>query len=184
MLRLDFDRVDDLDLPEEVVKKLHNESVETVKTAGDGACAIHSVWGEWKNGHLFKDAARSFLRQAFGETATHFRDNLKSDTLFLQLEVGLKELLSPILEHPRAMQQKLDVGSDEGRRLWMQLVGNSPNIAQRCFESVQADIERFSAYKNAKEKVIQEFGALCASDFADAFIKPFLIHLGMWENIP
>ena len=43
MLRLDFDRVH-ASLPEEVVKELHNESVETVETAGDGACAIHYVW--------------------------------------------------------------------------------------------------------------------------------------------
>ena len=148
-----------------MVEELHNESVETVKTAGDGACAIHSVWGEWKNGYLFKDNARSFLREAFGETAIHFKANIKSNKLFQELQVGLKELFSPILEHPRAMHQKLDVGSDEGRRLWMQLVGNSPNVAQRCFEGVQADIERFSAYKHAKEKVIEKFGAFCLSDF-------------------
>ena len=182
MLRLDFDDVAHA-LPA-VVRQLHDVPVETVDTAGDGACSIHSVWGEWKNGYLFKDNARSFLREAFGETATHFRDNLKCEKLFVQLEVGLKELLSPILEHPRAMHQKLDVGSDEGRRLWMQLVGNSPNVAQRCFDCVQADIARFSAYKNAKEKVIEDFGAFCVSDFADAFIKPFSIHLGMWENTP
>ena len=50
-----------LELPSEV-QRLHGARMQIVETAGDGACAIHSVWGDMEHGRLFKEDARSMLR--------------------------------------------------------------------------------------------------------------------------
>ena len=50
------------------VKELDMARVEK-STIGDGACGIHSVWGNFVNDTLYKLDAREFLRAGFGPTA-------------------------------------------------------------------------------------------------------------------
>ena len=47
------------------VKELDMVRVDIMSTVGDGACAIHSVWGNLVNGTLYKPEAREFLRASF-----------------------------------------------------------------------------------------------------------------------
>ena len=56
------------DLPP-AVRRLQGTFVQPVRTTGDGACAIHSVWGNPLEGMLFKADARKFLGDAFGSNA-------------------------------------------------------------------------------------------------------------------
>ena len=70
MPRIQLDGVAE-DLPA-VVQRLQGTQVQIVHTVADGACAIHSVWGEWSKGRLFKADARKFLGAAFGSTAQFF----------------------------------------------------------------------------------------------------------------
>ena len=99
MLRVDLDHVANA-LPA-AVRRVHGASVDRMNTAGDGACSIHSVWGDWENGELFMRNARSFPSDAFGPTAERFRPSLKSDELMAELEVALWVLLAPIAKQSR-----------------------------------------------------------------------------------
>ena len=67
MPRIQLDGVAE-DLPA-AVQRLQGTQVQILHTAADGACAIHSVWGDWSKGRLFKADARKFLGAAFGSTA-------------------------------------------------------------------------------------------------------------------
>ena len=57
------------------VQLLDGSSAERMPTNGNGACAIHSVWGieDEVSGELVKSNARLFLRDAFGPTVAGFQ---------------------------------------------------------------------------------------------------------------
>ena len=70
-----------------LVRRLHGALAETITTTADGACSIHSVWGDLVGGELFKRNARSFLREAFGPTAERLKYKLSSQELLGDMEV-------------------------------------------------------------------------------------------------
>ena len=78
------------------VRSLQGTYVQTVRTIGDGACSIHSVWGDWLDGMLFKANTRKFLGDAFGSTAEILRSGLSSKELFADLEVAVWEHILPL----------------------------------------------------------------------------------------
>ena len=84
-----------VDLPP-AVRRLQGTFVQPVRTTGDGACAIHSVWGNPLEGMLFKADARKFLGDAFGSNAQIFKSKLSSKELFADLEVAVWEQILPL----------------------------------------------------------------------------------------
>ena len=114
------------------VRRLQGMVMETMPTAGDGACAIHSVWGEWECGELFKRDARSFLFEAFGPTAEIFKSRLSSEELLGDMELGLWDLIQPIAKQSDPFGAPLHAGGNEGQHVWHCLLASSFDVAQRC----------------------------------------------------
>ena len=165
-LYIDLDEVID-PLPPQV-RRLHASFVDTLPTCGDGACAIHSVWGEWEGDALVKRNARAFLRESFGQTTAEFEARLLSADLKSEMEMALWDMLKPFAENSD------HVDSQEGRHVWHTLSVHSPHIAVRCIEAVQTADHDFRIYKMCKEQMIQSFGTLCVDSFRNVFVVPFL----------
>ena len=91
-------------------------------TKGDGACAIHSVWGNEVDGELFKSNARWFLRDAFGPTAAGFKSKLASEILLGEMEMALWELIAPIAKQSGILGPPPNAGVQEGQHVWKCLV--------------------------------------------------------------
>ena len=70
----------------DVVQNLHGSSCEIRLTKGDGACAIHSVFGDDVSGEFVKANARAFLLDAFGDSAEIFKSKLHDPALFQNLQ--------------------------------------------------------------------------------------------------
>ena len=83
-----------VDLPP-AARHLQGTFVQPVRTTGDGACAIHSVWGDSLEGMLFKADARKFLGDASGPNARMLKSKLSSKELFADLEVAVWEQILP-----------------------------------------------------------------------------------------
>ena len=64
-------RVPNLEAPA-VVRELHLRRCQVNPTNGNGACSVHSVFGEEHRGTFFKANARHFLREKFGADAETF----------------------------------------------------------------------------------------------------------------
>ena len=79
------------------VQDLHGTTVETVATSGDGACAIHSVFGQWRDGCFAKKDARMFIRRTLSSTAGVFKEKLSSEALLQEMEMALWELIRNVL---------------------------------------------------------------------------------------
>ena len=87
--------VDILDAPS-AFQALHQRRCQIQRTKGDGACAIHSVFGVLRRGVLEKVGARHFLRDKFGEDVATFSARVDDVAIVGQLEDCLwKELVQP-----------------------------------------------------------------------------------------
>ena len=153
-------------------------------TNGNGACAIHSVWGieDEASGELVKSNARLFLRDAFGPTAEGFKRKVASVDLMDEIEMALWELIEPVAKQSGIHGPPPNAGNQEGRHVWKCLVRSSSTVAERCVRAGQEDAERFRVYRERKDKVIQEFGVLCVDDFREVFVKPLLGTLDLLEK--
>lgn len=164
------------------VRELNMARVDTMSTDGDGACAIHSVWGNFVNGTLYKPEARDFLRAGFGPTAEHFRTRIASVEDMQTMELALWDMILPIAKQDAPFGAPPHAGDKEGKLVWNCMLKLSSNVAWKCFEAGQADKKRFQLYWKCKENVIQKFGSLCVEAFDTIFIHPLLSSLGLLEK--
>ena len=74
------------DAPPQVVQHLHGRSAQAERTCADGACAIHSVFGDFVGGQFVKAKAMTFLRDTFGPTAGAFASRLNDATLLQDIK--------------------------------------------------------------------------------------------------
>ena len=117
MPRIQLDGVAE-DLPA-AVQRLQGTQVQTLHTVADGACAIHSIWGDWLCGMLFKADARKFLGDAFGSTAEVFKARLSSKELFAELEIAVWEQILPLARQSSApLANPAQVADREGQHIW------------------------------------------------------------------
>ena len=184
MLSVDFSNVS-ITL-EPVLRQLNGAQVKTMRTCSDGACAIHSVWGQWLEGleewEFFKADARSFLAEAFGPTAEDFTRNLASPEVLYQLELEVWGLISPIAKQWNNLDASPLEADFEGQEIWRCLLESSPAVAIRCLEFEQSQEEAYRRYRQGKDKIIHAFGCLCTDAFQDIFIRPLLESLGLLEK--
>ena len=81
----------------DIIQNLHGTSREIRSTKGDGACAIHSVFGDDVSGEFVKANARAFLLEEFGDSAEIFSSRLQDPALFQNVQDVLwKGLLKPL----------------------------------------------------------------------------------------
>ena len=80
------------------VKLLNGNTAETRRTNGDGACAIHAVWGELDPiaNEYKQHCARNILRREFGDTFAQFCINVGDAAVASSLmETMWKEEVKP-----------------------------------------------------------------------------------------
>ena len=71
----------------EVVRGLHGHEVAVQRTHGDGACGVHSVFGEKDTVRgYFKQMPRQFIRDSFGKTAHDFITAVRDSSTVAQLK--------------------------------------------------------------------------------------------------
>ena len=165
-----------------VVRRLHGASADPVHTNGNGACAIHSVWGDWVRGELFKRDARVFVRDAFGPTPQSFKSRLASGELLGEMELALWDLIAPIAKQGGVFDGLLGAGEREGELIWECMEECCFDVALRCVAASQAEEENFRRYRERKDRIVEEFGSLCLPQFQDVFVGRLMASLGVLEK--
>ena len=103
---------------------------------GDGACAIHSVFGERTEGGYYHARAREFMRRRFGETAEFFKNRLNDGDLARELEHTLwLELVKPMAVNGTKPAEAAVNASNESRLVWREIVRNQ-SLQQACKQAV------------------------------------------------
>ena len=80
----------------------------TVHTNGDGACAVHSVFGKPSSSGLYLPHAREFVASTFGATFQTFQERVGDSRLLSEFECSLwSDLVKPLAKQ----HVHLDIGS-------------------------------------------------------------------------
>ena len=86
------------------VRELTDNSYQVLATAGDGGCAIQSVYGDNTISGLFKQNARNFLKDSFGETAWDLQCRVNDPAVVQELRGVLwNDLVKRSAGHSRGM---------------------------------------------------------------------------------
>ena len=118
------------------VRELANNSYKVLPTAGDGGCAIHSVYGDYTSFGLFKQNARSFLKDLLGETAGDLQRRVNDPTVMQELRGVLwNDLVKRSAGHSRGMRGTKFEECPESEMVWKEL-NKTPGLAQRCVDTL------------------------------------------------
>ena len=101
------------------VKQLHGRIIKVEDTMGDGACAVHSVFGEKQGVQFCKPAARGFLRRCFGPTSMTFEAHIGNDDILKELRHVLwQELVKPCALHEAQITNSRYIAKKEGELIF------------------------------------------------------------------
>ena len=154
----------------ERVRKLNGMLHEKIDTDGDGACALHSVFGcptlRPPSGRrkLFVTDARAKAVSTLGSTAAEFRRRLRADHLYESIESSLwSDLLLPILY--RQLKQKTDLEErTQGRILWSH-VKEDANFRKSLEAHVEKETSKRKSADESKKEAFLQFYSLCRQEY-------------------
>ena len=141
------------DYPNPFIAGLSRYHYSVIATEGDGACALHSVFGRPcadRNNHVYAANARGMLVDAFGATAAVFRNRLQNDVLYSSVTSALwRDGVLP------SLLQSLDASSRQGTtsagEIPWELVSFANLLRKRLVSYCQEQVERDA--RNAKQSV-------------------------------
>ena len=129
--------VPNLDAPA-VVRALHLRRCQVNLTNGDGACAVHSVFGENRRGMFEKVGARQFLRDQFGQDASTFFARLGDVATLNELGYTLwQELVQPCAAEVAGLVSSRWIVRPEGNMVWTKIAHSDPAVAMHCVWKLQ-----------------------------------------------
>ena len=170
------------DVPEEI-KRLHGRQAMAEQTCGDGACAIHSVFGELHRRGFYKASARSLLRHHFGPAADVFTIGVNDAHTLLEIRHALwQELLQPCAAQEAGLHDGVRARKPEGEAIWAVLKNKNPEVACECVEALRSERVRYTRFMATRVAVADALGALCTRPMEHVFIRPLLRHLGMLQE--
>ena len=159
------------------------ESPKLKTRKGDGACAVHSVFGENRYGMFTKAAPRHFIRDRFGEDAGVFSACVGDAAMIRDLaHVLWQELVQPCAaEAAELVNSRLTVRT-EGKLVWQDMACSDPASALQCVDAARSEHHAYEHFKLARTRIVNEFANLCVRSLEVPFVRPLLVHLGMLEE--
>ena len=146
------------------------------RTMGDGACAIHSVFGEAHDGGFKKANTRQFLRNTLGETADVFTARVGDVAIVSELvNVLWQELIQPCAAKKVGLRT-------EARLVWDEITRANPPLAQLCVEVAASEQRTYEQFMVARVNAISEFAMLCIPSLEQSLVRPLLVHLELLEE--
>ena len=154
----------------------------TLKTNGDGSCALHSIYGVPSRTGLRLNSARSFLASSWGDSAERFRTNVGDPALLEQLETFLwDDVLKP--------QAKSDAGLFVGRQeivveaaeIWREICSEQ-HVRELCLDRVLQAHQQYESLRSKRDTVRTTFSRICCRSLEHSFVRPLLIALDLLQD--
>ena len=148
------------------------------KTCGDGACAIHSVFGVLdQSGQYFCEQARQLFCDSLGVAYSDFQSKL-SPTLMGRWERNVwLEMVRPCIDVEFNVSH-LDIGVDDEVKMFCATLARDRAACQQIMRvHRQSEVSR-SVLNTARDNLACRFGACCRRGSAEGFVNPVLDKLG------
>ena len=166
-----------------VVRALHLRTCQVNRTNGDGACSIHSVFGEKRRGMYEKNDARQFLRNQFGQDADTFSARLGDVAILNELGSTLwQELVQPCAAEVAGIASNRRAVRQEGNMVWAKIVHGDPAVAMQCVEAASSEHDAYEQFRTARTSIVNEFAKLCVRSLEHTFVRPLLGHLDLLDE--
>ena len=150
----------------ERVHKLNGVLHEKIDTDGDGACALHSVFGSptlrppSDRQKLFVTSARAKAVTTLGSTAAEFRRRLRTEHLYESIASALwLDLLLPILYRQLKQTTGLRVRA-QGSILWSHIQKDA-SFRKSLEAHVEKETSKRKSADESKKEAFLRFSGLC-----------------------
>ena len=163
------------------VRGLVGQAVRILRTRGDGACAIHAVYGQERGGELQMPSPRKFLRDAFGSTAAEFRRRV-NDTVIVDELAGVlwKELLKPSV--CRASRGRGSV-VHEGEAVWQRVWASNSELGRQLVGSFETGEAAYQVFSQKRDVIVDRFVDVCKrGEFRPLLVEPLLVTLDLQDE--
>ena len=171
-----------VDSPNPVLSSLHTKAYCAIATEGDGACALHSLFGEpseFRNKNLYAPQARATVVVAFGATAAAFRNRLQNDILYTAVTSALcRDGLHPIVVQGIDADHRQETTSC-GRILW-DLISREEEMREKLVAFCREEMRRDALNAPQTERAFESFERVCSPAY-DGFLTVLAQFLG-WDT--
>ena len=177
-----------LNLPDEElpasIRQYAGAKFKTIITNGNGACAIHSVFGTHRptHGDLFRPHARHFLRAKLGSTREEFRTGVSDNLLHKAVAEHLwMECIRPIARIKAKVDDQIPNVDHETRLIWKEIEAR-PDLCEILLERVQREHEHYAEFTRRRTAMVDAFALLCVRSLEHCFVRPLLTLVGLEDE--
>ena len=165
-----FLTVADTTLPE-TIRRWAGHGFKTMTTKGDGACAIHSVFGGMHHGSLWLPNARQFVCEKLGFSAHQCQANINDSALFNALvEDFLGKTISRVARrHARVDSSTVQLDA-EALIIW-QRIEEHTGAHRQLLQLVAEQHKQYTELVAKRQAMVTAFGSLCVRPLEHCFIK-------------
>ena len=146
------------------------------ETRGDGACAIHAVFGnDSPAGGYFCPQARELICHAMGNEWT--------DLTSSGVDVSLVQELRDLLWNDFVYRAVSNSGSLtlEGRIVWSEIC-KSVALKDACTIAVEREMSQNRRFDEVRKELVNVFASLCVPACEDSILKPLLAHVNLLQE--
>ena len=162
------------------LKEICTGTFDVYKTNGDGACAIHSVFGVPSQDREYKcKEARQLFYESLGNTYSVFQSKLEENSQLLdrwRRNVWL-EMVVPCIK-TNFMEWLLPMGTDNEVKKFCKTLARDPAVCKEIMDLYRESEDLRAAFNTAREDLARRFGACCRLGSAAGFVDPLLDKLG------
>ena len=161
---------------------MRTQRFRTIETIGDGACAIHSVFGTSSPGGLCLQNARGFLAATLGDSAVVLRARANDDALVDEVAFVLwADIVKPQAKAYAGLPVGAHALSPEARVIWEE-IKKVPAVLRECVEKVRQDHDMYERFEQKRSQIAQAFAPLCTRSLEHVFLRPLLLSIGLLES--
>ena len=162
------------------LKEICTGTFDGYKTNGDGACAIHSVFGVPSQYREYKcKEARQLFYESLGNTYSVFQSKFTENSQLLdrwQRNVWL-EMVVPCIKAD-FMESLLPMDADNEVKKFCKTLAKDPAVCKEIMDLYRESEDLRADFNTAREDLARRFGACCRLGSAAGFVDPLLDKLG------
>ena len=174
-------RVDFGSAPESIPRFLA-ASARVEPTVGDGACAVHSVFGTPSQRGYAHPRPRQLIQESFEPTWRAFVARLDDDRLRDQMKnMLLLDVIKPFACKDVGVSTRSPNVNSEECKVWQEVKRN-PKLLETCHGIALEAAAANKGFHEHRLRVVKAFQNTCISSLKDLFVRPLLNSLDLLDG--
>ena len=175
--------INEVNLPS-AIYNMRGKLFSRCETSGSGcACAIHSVFGDNRNGILVATSPRTILRDTFGETSATFTAKLDNDLLTTKIKnFRWMHVVQPYVCQLQPVLPCREKPGPEETAIAVAIAKDNPIVMRRSREAVEHSQVARRIFREKRGELAHAFSQTFTPALKEVFIIPLLKVLGIYAE--